>query len=88
MFIVSNRFLVIIAVSNQGLNGFTNRLSLNVYLTDWPRYISFTGSGDTSDRTEIIENTEFVNRTCESDCNPNCNYTWINSTDSNVVSYT
>ena len=62
--------------------------TLNVHITDWPWYISFTGLGDTSDTTEIIENTEFVNRTCVADCNPNCNYTWINSTDSNVVSYT
>ena len=53
---------------------------------DWPWSIAFIGQGDTTDRADVIENTEHVNRTCNADCNPYCTYTWINNTDNKTVS--
>ena len=54
--------------------------------TDWPWSISFIGPGDITDKVDIIENMELVNRTCSSDCNPKCDYTWINITGNNIIS--
>ena len=55
---------------------------------DWPWSISFSGPGNASDRQDIIENTDLVNRTCAADCNPECVYACMNNTDCSFVSYT
>ena len=58
------------------------------YSTDWPLSVSFIGPGNTSSTADVIENTTNVNRSCTADCNPHCNYIWINNTDGSIILHT
>ena len=41
----------------------------------WLLYISCISLGDTTDKGDVIENMELVNKTCNADCNLQYDYT-------------
>ena len=46
----------------------------------WLLSIAFIRLGDTTYKGDVIKNMELINKTCNADCNPQYDYTWINNT--------